>query len=117
MYKIFIDDKCICISNRRAYEAFCREFREVNAAGGLVVRRTEDGPVFLFIRRNGLWDLPKGHQEAGEDIRTTALREVCEETGLTAGDLRIHSGGPTPGATGADWHHGPLLSPERHLAS
>ena len=99
MYKIFIDNKCICISNRRAYEAFCREFREVNAAGGLVVRRTEGGPVFLFIRRNGLWDLPKGHQEAGEDIRTTALREVCEETGLTAGDLRIHSGGPAPGAT------------------
>ena len=99
MYKIFIDDKCICISNRRAYEAFCREFKEISAAGGLVVRRTEGGPTFLFIRRNGLWDLPKGHQEAGEDIRTTALREVCEETGLAAGDLRIRSGGPAPGAT------------------
>ncbi|HCZ22126.1 MAG TPA: NUDIX hydrolase, partial [Rikenellaceae bacterium] len=30
----------------------------------------------------GLWDLPKGHREEGEDIRTTALREVQEETGV-----------------------------------
>jgi ADP-ribose pyrophosphatase YjhB (NUDIX family) len=29
-----------------------------------------------------MWDLPKGHQEEGEDIRTTALREVQEETGV-----------------------------------
>lgn len=106
MYKIFVDDKLICISNQRAYEAFCREFREVNAAGGLVCRPlsreevstqhpdakdgiTNDGARYLFIRRNGLWDLPKGHQEPGEDIRTTALREVSEETGIPLEQLRI----------------------------
>ena len=102
MYKIFIEDKRICISNRHAYEAFCHEFHEVNAAGGLVTVRVQepagvtgggrngkDSARYLFIRRNGLWDLPKGHQEAGEDIRTTALREVSEETGIPLARLQI----------------------------
>lgn len=69
------------------YHALCGEFREVNAAGGLVVNRRGD---YLLIRRDGLWDLPKGHQEPGEDISVTALREVQEETGvdnLELGDL------------------------------
>ena len=61
------------------YRRICSEFKEVNAAGGLVSNRRGD---FLLIRRDGLWDLPKGHQEAGEDIRVTALREVQEETGV-----------------------------------
>lgn len=61
------------------YRKLCAEFREVNAAGGLVANRRGD---FLLISRNGLWDLPKGHQEAGEEISVTALREVREETGV-----------------------------------
>ena len=61
------------------YRAVCAQFREVNAAGGLVSNRRGD---VLLIRRDSLWDLPKGHQEAGEDIETTALREVQEETGV-----------------------------------
>lgn len=61
------------------YRRLCAEFKEVNAAGGLVRNRRGD---YLLIRRSGLWDLPKGHQEAGEDIRDTALREVQEETGV-----------------------------------
>ena len=55
------------------------EFLEVNAGGGLVRNRRGD---FLLISRNGLWDLPKGHQDPGEDISVTALREVMEETGI-----------------------------------
>lgn len=62
-----------------AYKRLCAEFKEVTAAGGLVSNRRGD---FLLISRNGLWDLPKGHQEAGEDIEITALREVQEETGV-----------------------------------
>ena len=99
MYKIFVDEKLICISNQRAYEAFCREFREVNAAGGLVMASagtltgastgSQEEARYLFIQRNGLWDLPKGHQEPGEDIRATALREVSEETGIPLERLRI----------------------------
>ncbi len=69
------------------YRRVCAELKEVNAAGGLVSNRRGD---YLLISRNGLWDLPKGHQEAGEDIRVTAVREVQEETGvmqLELGDL------------------------------
>ncbi len=67
------------------YKSLCAEFREVNAAGGLVSNRRGD---YLLISRNGLWDLPKGHQEAGEDISVTALREVQEETGVEKLRLR-----------------------------
>lgn len=74
--------KLICIpteDTEGSYQSLCKEFKEVNAAGGLVSNRRGD---FLLIRRNGLWDLPKGHQEDGEDIELTALREVREETGV-----------------------------------
>jgi ADP-ribose pyrophosphatase YjhB (NUDIX family) len=67
------------------YEAICAEFKEVNAAGGLVSNRRGD---YLLISRNGFWDLPKGHQDEGEDIRVTALREVEEETGISDLELR-----------------------------
>jgi ADP-ribose pyrophosphatase YjhB (NUDIX family) len=72
----------ICIPTddiEETYERICAEFLEVNAGGGLVSNRRGD---FLLISRNGLWDLPKGHQDLGEDIRETALREVQEETGI-----------------------------------
>ena len=69
------------------YTDVCREFLEVNAGGGLVENRRGD---FLLINRNGLWDLPKGHQDPGEDIRVTALREVKEETGIEELELKEH---------------------------
>lgn len=67
------------------YRRLCAEFKEVDAAGGLVSNRRGD---FLLISRNGLWDLPKGHREPGEDIETTAVREVQEETGVMNLELK-----------------------------
>ena len=61
------------------YDRVCAGFKEVNAGGGLVSNRRGD---YLLISRNGLWDLPKGHQDPGEPIEETALREVREETGI-----------------------------------
>ena len=66
------------------YREFCARFKEVNAAGGLVSNRRGD---VLLINRYGLWDLPKGHQEAGENLEVTALREVREETGVSQLEL------------------------------
>ena len=67
------------------YKEFCSTFKEVNAAGGLVSNRRGD---YLLIRRGDKWDLPKGHQEPGEDISVTALREVEEETGVSGLELK-----------------------------
>ncbi len=53
------------------------------SAGGVVV--DERGRVLLIraqnLRGERVWTLPKGLMEPGEDPRTTALREVREETG------------------------------------
>ena len=81
LQRIYIPDE----DTEGMYRRLCAEFREVNAAGGLVSNRRAD---YLLIRRNGLWDLPKGHQEPGEDIAVTALREVQEETGVQSLELR-----------------------------
>lgn len=62
-----------------AFAAFAAQFTWVEAAGGVVV---DAGGRWLMIRRNGRWDLPKGHLEAGESIECCAAREVEEETGV-----------------------------------
>jgi 8-oxo-dGTP pyrophosphatase MutT (NUDIX family) len=52
----------------------------VQKAGGGVVYNNE-GKI-LFILRNGKWDLPKGGTEKNENMESTAMREVEEETGV-----------------------------------
>ncbi len=63
---------------------FCKFFEIREAAGGLV--QNEQGE-FLFIRRRGKWDLPKGHLDPGELSKEAALREVSEECGIK--DMKI----------------------------
>lgn len=62
--------------------------RREDSAGGVVIRRTSSGPLFLLIRdpyHN--WGLPKGHVEPGETAESAARREVAEETGLAELEL------------------------------
>ena len=40
--------------------------------------------LIVFESYSQCWSLPKGHMEAGETEEQTALRELLEETGLTA---------------------------------
>lgn len=61
--------------------------RPVAAAGGYVVRPGRVGPEVLVIYRRGVWDLPKGKVEPGEEVAACALREVREEVGID--DLRL----------------------------
>ncbi|TBW27576.1 NUDIX hydrolase [Gramella sp. KN1008] len=61
-----------------------KKMRVVTAAGGLVVNPQKE---ILFIYRNRRWDLPKGKIEKNEDVKTCAIREVEEETGVH--DLEI----------------------------
>lgn len=68
-----------------AFGAFAAGFVPVEAAGGVVVN---DRGEWLMIRRNGRWDLPKGHLEAGESLAACAEREIAEETGVRARVVR-----------------------------
>jgi 8-oxo-dGTP pyrophosphatase MutT (NUDIX family) len=53
------------------------------AAGAVVFRRTERGPLLLLLRAYKNWDFPKGMIEPGETELDAARRETAEETGLT----------------------------------
>ena len=58
---------------------FQSNYQIVEAAGGLVQNQKGE---WLFIHRNGMWDLPKGKLEKGENIKECAVREVAEECGI-----------------------------------
>lgn len=54
-------------------------FHFIEAAGGLVKNNEQ---TYLFIRRFGIWDLPKGKMKKNEKPEVAAKREVSEETGV-----------------------------------
>jgi len=67
-----------------------RQRIRVTSAGGVVYRWDKDNPLFLLLASNkrGVWCLPKGLIEEGEDEVTTAMREVREETGVSR--VKLH---------------------------
>ena len=65
---------------KRLFKDFKNYFKYVQAAGGLVTNQKNQ---FLFIKRLGIWDLPKGKMEKNEKPKISALREVTEETGIS----------------------------------
>jgi 8-oxo-dGTP pyrophosphatase MutT (NUDIX family) len=64
------------------------------AVGGVIYHISDQGvPEILIIKkRNGFWTLPKGRIEPGESEEEALLREVAEETGLSA---QIEAAGET----------------------
>jgi 8-oxo-dGTP pyrophosphatase MutT (NUDIX family) len=63
---------------------FFQNFKFIEASGGIV----QYGNLFLFIKRNGCWDIPKGKIEKNETPESAAIREIQEECGLK-GELTI----------------------------
>jgi 8-oxo-dGTP pyrophosphatase MutT (NUDIX family) len=57
-----------------AFEEVKTHFKYIVAAGGLIQKNDK----FLFIKRLGKWDLPKGKLDKGESVEQAAVRE-CEE--------------------------------------
>ena len=59
------------------------------SCGIIPYRRTDEGIQYLvLLQTNGFWSFPKGHMEPFESETDTALRELKEETGLSA---HLHS--------------------------
>ena len=55
------------------------------SCGAVVFTRQDNKILYVIIRQtNGDYGFPKGHTEPGEDEKTTALREIREEVGITA---------------------------------
>lgn len=55
--------------------------KETISAGGVVLNSL--GQVLVVGQRGTSWSLPKGHVEEGEDVLTTAKREIYEESGVS----------------------------------
>ncbi len=62
------------------FHEYSQHIKFIEAAGGVVLNNEKE---YLLIKRFGIWDLPKGKIEKRESIKEAAIREVCEETGLT----------------------------------
>ena len=66
-------------NSKKLFKDFKSYFSFIRAAGGIV--KNEKKQV-LFIKRKGIWDLPKGKLNKNEKPKKGAVREVKEETGL-----------------------------------
>lgn len=85
--------KNIVVLSEQIEEEFTRIFGEydfIEAAGGIVKRKKK----YLFIKRNGFWDIPKGKLEKKESIEEGAIREIEEECGI-AGPVIVNRIGIT----------------------
>jgi 8-oxo-dGTP pyrophosphatase MutT (NUDIX family) len=78
-------------------------------AGGVMYCLKDGGWKFLLVqssRDRTQWVLPKGHIEAGEEPRVTAVREVREESNYWARVVHWLGDGPVGGGSSGDRSHG-----------
>ncbi len=74
----------IPIRNELEFQEVYKDYTYLEAAGGIVQYNKE----FLFIKRNDIWDIPKGKLEKNESPEEGALREIEEECNVKG--LTIH---------------------------
>jgi 8-oxo-dGTP pyrophosphatase MutT (NUDIX family) len=63
----------------------------IRQAGAITFRETSDGTKVLLVRAKRDphdWIFPKGHQEKGETLAETAVRELKEEGGVVGKPLK-----------------------------
>lgn len=68
----------LCDDLKGDFKSYFKSYKKIKAAGGIVKR----GDTYLMIKRNGMWDIPKGRIEKGENKRLAAIREIEEECGI-----------------------------------
>jgi len=71
-------------SIEKTFSTLFQDFDFVEAAGGIVKRKD----TYLFIKRNGFWDIPKGKLDEGEIPENAAIREIEEECGINGPQLK-----------------------------
>jgi 8-oxo-dGTP pyrophosphatase MutT (NUDIX family) len=65
--------------------------------GARVILKNPHGEILLQQRSDfGVWGLPGGNAEVGENLETVAMREVLEETGLIISNLQPFGFGCDP---------------------
>lgn len=79
-----ISDAIVSGDIKSNWTAFRNEYHLIEAAGGMVRNANGD---WLFIHRNGKWDLAKGKLESFEQPEEAATREVSEECGISEPQL------------------------------
>lgn len=81
--KQYLINNNIVLKSNNAHGNFSRfkeNFLYISAGGGVVKNQFQQ---ILLIRKNNIWDLPKGKIESGETPVETAKREVFEETNVS----------------------------------
>lgn len=72
-------------SRERLYCDHCRKIQYHNPTVGVAAVLVEENELLLIKRSGsyaGMWCIPCGHVERGEEVREAARREFKEETGL-----------------------------------
>lgn len=59
------------------------------SCGVFIWRMKKDRRQFLLMKHPARWDFAKGHVDPGESEMECALRELEEETGISADDIEI----------------------------
>lgn len=81
-----MDGIIVEIKNDNKFWKVFKDYKYIEAAGGLV----EKDDKFLFIKRNGKWDIPKGKIEKNESVKKATVREIEEECGLIKPKIKQH---------------------------
>ncbi len=84
IFNLSTDCEIIAEDPKKEFKELKKRFKYIKAAGGIVHFANK----FLFIFRNGKWDLPKGKIEHDEKPKIAALREIHEECGLVGHQLQ-----------------------------
>ncbi len=70
----------VAIQPKKVFNYLKSKYIHIKAAGGVVFNENNE---LLVIKRDGLWDLPKGKVEQDETKKAAAIREVEEECGIS----------------------------------